>query len=379
VRSAALPAALALCIALTPHTTRAQFAEESPRLQVVRLDPRFDELIAPGAVADKIVAGHVWLEGPTWDPVWRALVFSDVVKNRLWRWSPGHGTDLMLEPSGYSGAAPFAGNEPGSNGTALDARGRLVVCEHGNRRVVRLERDGTRHVLADRYRGRRLNSPNDVVRAADGALWFTDPPFGLPRGFEDPAKELPFQGVYRLRGDSLELVIRDLPAPNGVGLSPDQRTLYVSNAERARPVWMAYPIGDDGSAGTGRELADARDAVAQHAGVPDGLEIDERGNLWAAGPGGLFVFAPDGSRLGALITGIATSNASFGGPAGTTLFVTASSSIWRIETRVRGAQPVTRRRRAHLPVRNAQRVRALGGRDGPDSQRAERTATKETP
>jgi gluconolactonase len=355
----ALPPARGLALAatalavLSPLTASAQFAQESPDLTVVRLDPRFDSLIAPGTRPEKVVAGHVWLEGPTWDPRQQALVFSDVVKNRLWRWSPGRGTDVLLEASGHAGPAPFAGAEPGSNGTALDLDGRLVVCEHGDRRVTRIEPDGSKRVLAERYQWRRLNSPNDVMVAPNGDVWFTDPPFGLPLAFDDPAKELPFQGVYRLRGDSLELVIRDLRAPNGVSLSPDQRTLYVSNADRERPVWMAYPIAADGSAGPGREFADARDAVARHAGVPDGLEVDEHGNLWAAGPGGLTVFAPDGSRLGALVTGIATSNAGFGGAGGTTLFVTASSSIWRIETRVRaagalagparaGARPVTR-------------------------------------
>lgn len=316
----------------------AQFAVDSPTLEVRRLDPRFDALIAPGAHAEKIVAGHVWLEGPTWDARRGALYFSDVVKNRLWRWRPGEGTDVVLDPSGTTAPGPHAAREPGSNGTALDAAGRLWICEHGNRRLTRLETDGSRTVLVGAYRGKRLNSPNDVWLARNGDAYFTDPPFGLPQNFDDPAKELPWQGIYRLRASGeLELLVSDLRAPNGLSLSPDERTLYVSNADRDAPVWMAYAIRRDGSVGAGRVFADARREVARFAGVPDGLEVDAQGNVWAAGPGGLTIFAPDGTRLGELFSGIATSNVAFGGPDGTTVFVTASSSIWRIETRVRSS------------------------------------------
>jgi gluconolactonase len=315
----------------------AQFARESPLLEVQRLDARLDELIAPGTRAEKIVAGHVWLEGPTWDAKRGALFFSDVVKNRLWRWTPGKGTDVVLDPSGTTLVGPHAAAEPGSNGTALDSHGRLVICEHGDRRIARLEADGTKTVLADRYQGKRLNSPNDLWLAGNGDLYFTDPPYGLPKHFEDPAKELGWQGVYRLRRGELELLIRDVRAPNGIALSPDERTLYVSNADRDNPLWLAYPLAPGGSVGAGREFANARGEVTKYAGVPDGMETDAQGNLWAAGPGGLTIFAPDGARLGFLFTGIATSNVTFGGPAGTTAFISASSAIWRIETRVRGA------------------------------------------
>jgi gluconolactonase len=313
----------------------AQFAAESPALEVLRLDPRLDALIAPGARAEKIVAGHVWLEGPTWDARQRALFFSDVVKNRLWRWRPQAGTDVVLDPSGTVQRGPHPAQEPGSNGTALDAQGRLVLCEHGDRRITRLEADGAKTVLAASYQGKRLNSPNDVWVARSGDLYFTDPPYGLPKHFDDPRKELPWQGVYRLRGGALELLTKSVRAPNGVALSPDERTLYVANADRAEPVWLAFPLDAAGYPGRPRVFGDARADVAKYAGVPDGLETDELGNLWAAGPGGVTIFASDGARLGMLVTGIATSNLAFGGDAGTTLFVTASSSIWRLETRVR--------------------------------------------
>jgi len=338
VKRAVVGAATALAAGLfDPVPAGAQFAQESPTLEVRRLDPRLDALIAPDARAEKVVAGHVWLEGPTWDAQRGALFFSDVVRNRLWRWTPGGGTDIVLDPSGSAAPGPHAAKEPGSNGTALDSQGRLVMCEHGARRITRLEADGTKTVLAERYQGRRLNSPNDLMLARDGDLYFSDPPFGLPKSYDDPARELPWQGVYRLRGGALELLVSDVRAPNGIALSPDERTLYVSNADREKPVWLAYPLGADGSVGAGRVFAEARAEVASFAGAPDGMEADARGNLWAAGPGGVTIFAPDGARLGALFTGIATSNVAFGGEHGRTLFVTASSAVWRIETRVRSA------------------------------------------
>jgi gluconolactonase len=341
-RSAAARAFVGIVVALSaallgPEPARAQFAQLSPALDVQRLDPRLDALIAPGTRAEKIVAGHVWLEGPTWDARSGSLFFSDVVKNRLWRWTPGAGTDVVLDPSGTAVRGSSAAQEPGSNGTALDAQGRLLMCEHGDRRITRLEAEGTKTVIADRYQGKRLNSPNDLWLARNGDLYFTDPPFGLPQHFDDPGKELAWQGVYRLRGSSLALVIQDVRAPNGIALTPDERTLYVSNADRENPVWLAYPLARDGSVGAGRVFADARREVARYAGVPDGMETDALGNLWAAGPGGVTIFAPDGTRLGVLFTGIATSNVAFGGPDGRALFVTASSAIWRIETRVRSA------------------------------------------
>jgi gluconolactonase len=336
-RAVVTAAAALVAAVLDPAPSRAQFAAESPALEVVRLDRRLDALIAPGTRAEKIVAGHVWLEGPTWDAKRGALFFSDVVKNRLWRWTPGSGIDIALDPSGTVSRGPHAPVEPGSNGTGLDAEGRLLICEHGDRRITRLESDGTKTVIADRYQGRRLNSPNDLWLAKSGDLYFTDPPFGLAKHFDDAAKELAWQGVYRLREGSLELLVRSVRAPNGIALSPDERTLYVSNADRENPVWLAFPLDAEGRVGAPRELAHARAEVAQYAGVPDGLETDARGNLWSAGPGGLTIFAPDGTRLGFLRTGIATSNVAFGGAGGTTAFITASSAIWRIETRVRSA------------------------------------------
>ncbi len=242
---------------------------------------------------------------------------------------------LFVSKSGYSGSAPFGGREPGSNGLAFDAQGRLVLCQHGDRRIARREPDGRLVALAERYEGRRLNSPNDLVFRSNGDLYFTDPPFGLPKTYEDPAKELAFQGVYRVSpGGRVTLLTRELNGPNGLAFSPDERTLYVSNAEAARPVWMAYPVRADGTLGPGREFANARAWVREGDGLPDGLKTDRAGNVFAAGPGGIHVFASDGTRLGRIETGVPTGNLNWGGD-GSVLYVTANHWIARISTRTR--------------------------------------------
>jgi len=314
-------------------------AAGSPSVEIERLDPRLDAIVPPGAAVDRVADGIGWAEGPAWDASAGALLFSDVRGNSILRWRPDDGVATFLAPSGYLGKTPFAGREPGSNGLALDAAGRLLVCQHGERRVVRRELGGALTVLADRYAGRRLNSPNDVVVRPDGAVYFTDPPFGLPASFDDPAKELPFQGVFRLAPDgALAAVVEDLRAPNGLAFSPDGKTLYVSNAESERPVWMAYDVRDDGTVGRGRVFADALAYVKPGEGVPDGMKVDRLGNLFAAGPGGVHVFAPDGARLGRIVTGVPTANVAWGEDGGT-LFVAANHEILRLRTATAGATP----------------------------------------
>ncbi len=304
--------------------------------RIERLDPRFDTLVPPGAVLEKVADGLVWTEGPLWDGRAGALLFSDVPRNGVFRWKEGNGVTPLFSPSGYTGATSFTGAEPGSNGLAFDREGRLVLCQHGDRRIVRREVDGRLTVLADQFEGKRLNSPNDLAFRSNGDLYFTDPPFGLPRAFSDPAKELPFQGVYRLGEDGkLSVVVKNLRAPNGLGFSPDEKTLYVSNADHARPVWMAYEVRPDGSLGTGRQFAEASAFVKPEEGVPDGLKLDHGGNVFAAGPGGVHVFAPDGTRLGRLETGVKTGNVAWGED-GSVLFVAANHWILRLRTSTRG-------------------------------------------
>jgi len=304
---------------------------------VVRLDPRFDRLVPPNAVLEKIVDDHGWAEGPVWVRDGGYLLFSDVVQNTIFRWKPGEGETVFLRPSGYTGGAPFAGKEPGSNGLAIDPVGRLVFCQHGDRRITRREPDGRLTVVADRFEGKRLNSPNDLVFKSNGDLYFTDPPFGLPATFSDSAKELPFQGVYRLGADGhLTLLTKELGAPNGIAFSPDERTLYVSNADRGRLVWMSFEVKPDGTLGRGRVLYDGTRSLADRRGTADGLKVDATGNIFGAGPGGVYVFAPDGALLGWFDFGGNVGNVAWGED-GATLFIAANAAVYRVRLTTTGA------------------------------------------
>jgi gluconolactonase len=334
---AALGRVLLGCFILLAITMQVATAA-APPATIERLDPRLDALLAADAAVSVAADGIEWAEGPLWDARLGALLFSDVPRNGIYAWLPEGGVSLFRPKSGYTGAAPFAGREPGSNGLTFDAAGRLVFCQHGDRSIARREDDGRITILASRYQGRRLNSPNDLVYRPNGDLYFTDPPFGLPQSFADPAKELPHQGVYRLTpAGELTLVIADLDAPNGLAFSPDDRTLYVSNAFNARPVWMAYPVRADGTLGPGRRFAEATRYVGPGEGVPDGLKVDAAGNLFAAGPGGVHVFAPDGTRLGRIVTGVPTGNLAWGED-GSVLYIAANHRLLRLATLTRGSR-----------------------------------------
>lgn len=295
---------------------------------VERLDPALDTLVPPGTVIEKLAEGFEWSEGPLWLPTEDALIFSDIPKNRICRWKEGVGVSVYLQPSGYTGTVA-RGGEVGSNGLLLDDQGRLVLCQHGNRRIIRIEPDGTHTVLADRYRGQRLNSPNDGAFNSKGDLYFTDPPYGLEGRNDDPAKELDFNGVFLLRkSGELVLLTRNMTYPNGVGLSPDESTLYVANSDPARPVWMSFRIRRDGTIDEGGVFFDATELARRREGLPDGLKVDRDGNLFATGPGGVLVLTSDGRHLGTLLTGELTANCAWGDN-GSTLYLTADSLLLR--------------------------------------------------
>lgn len=300
------------------------------------LDKRFDALIAPDTKIEKIADDLMWSEGPLWDAKRQALLFSDIPRNRVMQWHAEKGVSVFLESSGYTGAEPFAGKEPGSNGLTFDLQGRLTLCQHGDRRVGRRERDGRMTPLATAFEGKRLNSPNDLVYHRDGSLYFTDPPYGLPGTFKDPNKELPFQGVYRVaQGGKIQLLTQELEAPNGLAFSPDYNTLYVANSQKERALWKAYPVKADGSLDAGRVFYDSTRLYKEGDGVPDGLKLDAQGNLFATGPGGVLVLTPDGTLLGRILTGVPTANVAWGED-GATLFITANHRVLRLRTSTKG-------------------------------------------
>lgn len=303
---------------------------------IVRHDPRFDKLVPYGAKVEKIADGFTWVEGPVWDRKQHALLFSDIPANAVYRWKEGEGAKPFLKPSGYTGTVPYAGKEPGSNGLTFDANGKLVLCKHGDRQIARLEANGTFTVLADRYNGHRINSPNDLVIKSTGEIYFTDPPFGLPKAFDDPGKA-PVQGVYRVSRDGeVTLLIKDLKAPNGIAFSPDEKALYVSDVDPKRSAWWVYDVQPDGTVANGRIFFDATRWRKDPFFGPDGFKIDKAGNLFGARPGGISVFAPDGTHLGDIETGRPTSNLNWGED-GSVLYITGGSSVYRLRTMTRGS------------------------------------------
>ena len=253
--------------------------------EIIREDPRFDRLIPKDARIEVVSCCFDWAEGPLWSKQGGFLLFSDIPRNSVMKWVAGKGVSLYVKPSGYTGVADY-GAEPGSNGLLLDSEGRLVSCEHGDRRVSRMEKDGGKRTLVDNYEGKRLNSPNDGVFKSNGDLYFTDPPYGLPKQWDDPRRELDFCGVYRLAKDGkLTLLTKEMTRPNGIAFSPDEKTLYVAQSDPEEGD-LDVLSGEGGrDAGPGRVFYDATDLVDKLPGLPDGMKVDKDGNLFATGAG----------------------------------------------------------------------------------------------
>jgi len=306
--------------------------------KIVVSDSRFKTLIPADAKIEILAKGFTWTEGPVWrnDESGGHLLFSDIPRNSVFKWKAGEGVSLFLRPSGYTGPT-FYGAEPGCNGLLLDPQGRLVSCEHGDRRVSVLTKNGGKRTLVDNYKGKRLNSPNDGCFKSNGDLYFTDPPYGLPDRENDPRRELDFFGVYRLSKDgTLAVITKEMTRPNGIAFSHDEKTLYVAQSDPDAAIWKAFPVKSDGTLGASRLFHDATEAVGKLPGLPDGLKVDHQGNVFATGPGGVYVFAPDGTLLGRLATGERTANCGWGGD-GTVLYICADSYLCRIQTTTRGA------------------------------------------
>lgn len=344
-----LAGTIALAGVLSAHPVPAENLKidtrQYPRFgKIHRLDPRLDELIDPQAEIEVIVMGLDWCEGPVWrpDPEDEVngghLLFSEIPSNTVRRWDEGKGLSVFLTASGYTGPGYYS-REPGSNGLAIDAQGRLVSCEHGDRRVSVLTPGGGKRTLADNYQGKRFNSPNDLTLSRRGDIYFTDPPYGLPQGENDPSRELDFCGVFRIAPNGeVSLVTDKMTRPNGIALSPDEKTLYVAQSDGRAPLIMAFPVHEDGSTGEGRVFRDMKPAQPGFKGSCDGLKVDERGNLWATAPGGLHIITPGGEVLGRIETGEFISNCAFGGKDGRTLFFTNDMYVCRLQVKVRGAR-----------------------------------------
>ena len=320
---------------------RRRVQETTPDMpKIERLHPALDRLIAPDAKIEILAQGYDWSEGPVWVKDGGFLLFSDVPQNVIVRWKEGEGAREWLKPSGYTGREP-RGAELGSNGLVIDREGRLIICQHGDRRIARMEAPLSApapnfSTIADRYEGARLNSPNDAVFHRNGDLYFTDPPYGMVKQFEDPARELPYQGVFRThRNGAVSLLTRDMTRPNGLGFSPDGKTLHISQSDPAAPIWRAFDVRADGSLGASRILFDASSLAKTRRGMPDGLKVDMEGNLFAAGPGGVLILTPEGRHLGTILTEQATGNCAFGDD-GRTLYMTADMYLMRIRLKARG-------------------------------------------
>lgn len=310
--------------------------------QIVRADPRLDKLIPADAKIEVLASGFIWSEGPVWVKNGNYLLFSDVPQNTIFRWTEKDGLSPFLKPSGYTGVGAYS-EEPGSNGLTIDPQGRLIACEHGDRRISALPLDGSggKRTLADNFNGKRLNSPNDVVAHSNGSYYFTDPPYGMPKREKDVA-ETGIYGVYRIgpdRGDGpgkVTVIANDLTRPNGVALSPDEKTLYVAQSDGTNPVVMAYPLQADGSAGKGRVVWGAEGMKKQGLqGGFDGMKVDRDGNLWITGGRGVLVVSAAGEFLGHIKTGVGTANCAWGDD-GRTLYITADMYLCRVKTSARG-------------------------------------------
>ena len=300
---------------------------------IVRLDPAFDALVPQDAQIEKLADGFTFTEGPIWRPS-GVLWFSDVVGNVVRQWSPDGRVTEILNPGGYDGNGYLPpGGFNGPNGMTADKDGAVLLCQHGYRRIVRISQDMKVSTLVDKFEGKRLNSPNDLVYRSDGSLYFTDPPYGLPNQDSDPAKELKFNGVFRLAKGRLQVVIKDLTRPNGIAFSPDQKTLYIANSDEKRKVWMAYDVAENGAVANGRVFADV--TTEKEDGLPDGMKVDEKGNIYATGPGGFWVFSPAGKHLGTIKPPETPANCNWGDD-GKSLYITARTGLYRIKLAVAG-------------------------------------------
>jgi gluconolactonase len=302
---------------------------------LVRLDPAFDAIVSKDAIIEKVAGGFQFTEGPLWRSDGH-LWFSDVTGNVVRSVTPDGQVKALIENAGGETSAP-PGSFIGPNAMVADKDGYVLLCQHTNRRIARLDHDLKQTAYLDKFEGKRFNSPNDLVYKSDGALYFTDPPYGLLKQDDDPAKELKFNGVFRYANGKLTAVIKDLTRPNGIAFSPDEKYLYISNSDEKHKVWMKYDVNADGSVSNGKVFFDV--TAETESGLPDGMKVDSLGNVYASGPGGTWVFSADGKHLGTIKSGEMTANCAWAED-GKTLYITASTGVYRIRLLVAGEKPL---------------------------------------
>jgi gluconolactonase len=306
---------------------------------IERLDPSVNSIVKENAKIEVLGEGYEWSEGPVWVASENMLLFSDVPTNKIYKWTEEKGVELYLTPSGYTGSEPSKSKEPGSNGLTLDTNGKLILCQHGDRRVARLDSDYRNPkpnfvTLADRFQGKRFNSPNDVVVRKNGDVFFTDPPYGLPNQENDSTKEITFQGVYKISRDgSVTLLVDSLTRPNGLAFTSDEKTLIVANSDPEKAVWYAFDLDENDSIRNQRIFYDVTNNFKiEGMGLPDGLRIDKEGNIFATGPGGVWIFNKDGKVIGKIKLPQPTANCALADD-GKTLFLTSDMYLLRIRLR----------------------------------------------
>jgi gluconolactonase len=307
-------------------------------VKVERLDPAIDAIVPPNAKLFKLAEGFQFTEGPVWVRDGGYLLFSDPNHNTIYRYTEDGVLGVFRDKSGYDAADSAVYGQPGSNGLTLDRAGRLTINEHGRHRVTRVERDGSLTVLAERYQGKRLNSPNDLVYRSDGTLYFTDPPFGLPKFYGDPRKELRFSGVYRVSRGHLQLLDKSLQGPNGIAFSPDEKFLYVGNWDPQAKIVKRFPVRRDGTVGAAQVFIDLTRQIPGEEAL-DGIKVDVKGNLYLSAPGGVWIFDSTGKHLGTITAPKPVHNFAWGGADGKTLYLCARSALYRIPLLVQGVRP----------------------------------------
>lgn len=304
---------------------------------IERIDPALDAIVSPSAQPEIIAEGFEWSEGPLWLEETKTLIFSDVPKNTIHQWSEEKGLSVYLTPSGYTSSVP-RGGEMGSNGLALTPDGKLVLCQHGDRRVAYMNAPVNDPkpdfiTIADNIDGKKLSSPNDAVVRSNGDVFFTDPPYGLPsQSDDDPAKEAPHNGVYKASNGKATLLVDSLTRPNGIAFLPGEKTFIVANSDSKKAIWYAFDLAENDSVTNARIFYDATEDAKKERGLPDGFKVDKQGNIFASGPGGVWIFNQEGKVLGKIKIPEATSNCALSTDE-KTLYLTADMYVLRVKLR----------------------------------------------